>query len=64
MRVNNTKVTPEMIARLTEYIVGGMSYAEMTQHIYNDIYSIMIEDEEIFWLNLEEQGFDDPEELT
>jgi hypothetical protein len=41
-----------------------MSYAEMTQHIYNDIYSIMIEDEELFWLNLEEQGFDDPEELT
>lgn len=62
--MNNTKVTPEMIARLTECIVAGMSYAEMTQHIYNDIYFMMIEDEEIFWLNLEEQGFDDPEELT
>jgi len=36
--MNDTIPTHEMIQNLAEYIVNGMSYAELTQHVYNDIY--------------------------
>jgi hypothetical protein len=30
-----------------------MSYQELTQHVYDDIYSIMLEDNDVFHSNLE-----------
>lgn len=56
--MNNTKeITPEMIQNLADYIVNGMSYQELTEHVYNDIYSIMLEDESLFHANLVQLGF-------
>jgi len=40
--MNDTVPTHEMIQNLAEYIVNGMSYQELTQHVYDDIYSIML----------------------
>jgi len=50
---SNTVPTHEMIKNLAEYIVNGMSYQELTQHVYEDVYSIMLEDPEVFHANLE-----------
>ena len=41
--MNDTVPTHEMIQNLAEYIVNGMSYQELTQHVYEDVYSIMSE---------------------
>jgi hypothetical protein len=61
--MNNTVPTHEMIQNLAEYIVNGMSYAELTQHVYDDIYSIMLEDPDVFHANLD--TFDlKPEDFT
>lgn len=49
-----TVPTHEMIQNLTEYIVDGMSFDELRQHVYEDIYSIMLEDEDVFYCNLEQ----------
>ena len=51
--MNDTVPTHEMIQNLAEYIVNGMSYQELTQHVYEDIYSIMLEDNDVFYCNLE-----------
>ena len=53
---NTTVPTHEMIKNLAEYIVNGMSYAELTQHVYDDVYSIMLEDNDMFYANLEQLG--------
>ena len=55
--MNDTVPTHEMIQNLTEYIVNGMSYQELTQHVYDDIYSIMLEDSDIFHANLDQLGY-------
>ena len=60
---NTTVPTHEMIQNLTEYIVNGMSYQELTQHVYEDIYSIMLEDSDMFYANLEQLGYE-PEDFT
>ena len=61
--MNDTVPTHEMIQNLTEYIVNGMSYQELTQHVYDDIYTIMLEDSDVFYNNLEQ--FDlYPEDFT
>ena len=60
---NTTVPTHEMIQNLAEYIVNGMSYQELTQHVYDDVYSIMLEDSDVFYNNLEQ--FDlYPEDFT
>ena len=51
---NTTVPTHEMIKNLAEYIVNGMSYGELTQHVYDDVYSIMLEDNDMFYANLEQ----------
>lgn len=61
--MNDTVPTHEMIQNLTEYIVNGMSYGELTQFVYNDVYSIMLEDNDIFYANLEQLGYE-PEDFT
>ena len=60
---NTTIPTHEMIKNLAEYIVNGMSYGELTQHVYDDIYSIMLEDNDMFHANLEQLGYE-PEDFT
>ena len=60
---NTTVPTHEMIQNLTEYIVNGMSYEELTQFVYDDVYSAMLNDEELFHINLEQLGYK-PEDFT
>ena len=61
--MNDTIPTHEMIKNLAEYIVNGMSFQELTQHVYDDIYSIMLEDPSVFLVNLKSLGFE-PEDFT
>ena len=51
--MNDTVPTHEMIKNLAEYIVNGMSYQELTQHVYDDIYSLMLHNADLFHANLE-----------
>ena len=46
--------TVDQMRNLADYIVNGMSYQELTQHAYEDIYSIMLEDNDVFYNNLEQ----------
>lgn len=48
-----SKFTQEQIANLTEYIVDGMSYDAVLQHVYDDVYDLMSRDSEMVELNLE-----------
>ena len=49
---NTTIPTHEMIKNLTEFVVDGMTLPELKQFVYDDIYSIMLEDREMFYVNL------------
>lgn len=61
--MNDTVPTHEMIKNLAEYIVNGMSYSELTQHVYEDVYSLMLHDADLFYANLND--FDlKPEDFT
>ena len=60
--MNDTVPTHEMIKNLTEFIVNGMSFQELTQFVYDDIYSIMSEDSDVFYANLPEHL--EPEDFT
>ena len=60
---NTTVPTHEMIKNLTEFIVNGMSFQELTQFVYDDIYSIMLEDSDVFYANLKDLGYE-PEDFT
>ena len=61
--MNDTVPTHEMIQNLSEYIVNGMSYEELTQFVYDDVCSAMLNDEELFHINLEQLGYK-PEDFT
>ena len=61
--MNDTVPTHEMIQNLSEFIVNGMSYEELTQFVYEDVYSQMLDDEELFHINLEQLGYK-PEDFT
>ena len=61
--MNDTVPTHEMIQNLTEFIVNGMSFQELTQFVYDDIYSIMLEDSDVFHANLESLSME-PEDFT
>ncbi len=60
---NTTVPTHEMIKNLTEFIVNGMSFQELTQFVYDDIYSIMLEDSDVFNAKLESLSME-PEDVT
>ena len=49
---NTTVPTHEMIQNLTDFIVNGMSYEELKEFVYDDIYNLMLNDEEMFYINL------------
>ena len=53
----------DQMRNLADYIVNGMSYQELTQHVYDDVYSIMLEDNDMFYANLEQLGYK-PEDFT
>ena len=59
---NTTIPTHEMIKNLTEFIVDGMTLPELKQFVYDDVYSIMLEDSDVFYTNLPE-GLE-PEDFT
>lgn len=45
--------TPEQCERLAEIIVDGLSMNELRQYVFDDVYSIMLEDKDVFFSNLE-----------
>jgi hypothetical protein len=57
------KPTEEQLRNLTEHIIRGMSYLELIEYVYDDIYHIMDCDNEVFWLNLEHLDMK-PEDLN
>ena len=61
--MNDKVPTHEMIQNLADYIVNSMSYQELTQHVYDDVYSIMLEDSEVFYANLDQLRYK-PEDFT
>jgi len=61
--VNKPEITLDMIDNLAYSIVEQMPPLELIDYVYEDLCSIMREDEELFWINLEEQGFNHPDEL-
>tara|TARA_Y100000114_G_C11485048_1_gene197177 strand:- start:70 stop:261 length:192 start_codon:yes stop_codon:yes gene_type:complete len=57
--MDNTVVpTHKMIQKLTDYIVDGMTLDELRQFVYDDVYSSMLEEEELFHLNMEQLELD------
>ena len=60
--MNDTVPTHEMIQNLADYVVNSMSFQELTQFVYDDVYSIMLEDKDVFYSNLPE-GLE-PEDFT
>ena len=60
---NTTVPTHEMIQNLAEYIVNGMSYEELKQYVYSETYSIMLNDLDVFYNNLEQLDLY-PEDFT
>ena len=55
---NTTVPTHEMIKNLADFVVNRMSYEELTQFVYDDVYSIMLEDSDVFHANLESLGYE------
>ena len=49
---NNERPTADQVANLCEFIIRGMSFDELRQFVYNDLYSIMDNEPELFWSNL------------
>lgn len=45
--------TSENIEQVAEEIVENMSLEELKNFVYDDLYGLMLEDEEVFQLNLE-----------
>tara|TARA_Y100001937_G_scaffold54694_1_gene75383 strand:+ start:346 stop:549 length:204 start_codon:yes stop_codon:yes gene_type:complete len=52
--MNDTVPTQEMLENLADFMVNAMSYDELKQFVYDDIYSIMSEDSDVFYTNLPE----------
>ena len=61
-KIEDTVPTQEMLENLTDFMVNAMSYEELTQFVYDDVYSIMLEDRDLFYTNLPEHL--EPEDFT
>tara|TARA_R110000765_G_C18455922_1_gene549077 strand:+ start:245 stop:475 length:231 start_codon:yes stop_codon:yes gene_type:complete len=62
-RVDPTTIpTHEMVQNLAEHVVDSMSHQELTQFVYDDVYSMMLEDSDVFYTNLPEHL--EPEDFT
>lgn len=56
--------TSENCSYLASHIVGCMSYEELTQFVYEDIYHIMLEDKDTYLANIELYGETNNDEDT
>jgi hypothetical protein len=54
--MNKPEVTLDMIDNLARRIVEQMTAQGLIDHVYEDLCSIMREDEELFWINLSAYG--------
>ena len=52
MNAKYKRPTADQIVNLCEYIIGGMSFDELRQFVFDDLYSLMDNDPELFWANL------------
>ena len=50
--MNDTVPTQEMMENLADFMVNAMSYEELKDFVYDDIYNLMLNDEEMFYINL------------
>ena len=50
--MNDTVPTQEMLENLADHMVNRMSYEELKDFVYDDIYNVMLNDEEMFYINL------------
>ena len=48
--------TPENCEKLANYIIGEMTLDELQQFAFDDIYSLMLDDKEIYEINMEVYG--------
>ena len=55
--------TFDQIRNLAEFIVNGMLCQELAQHVYEDIYSLMLHDADLFHANLDDLDLK-PEDFT
>ena len=51
---NNARPNADQVVNLCEFIIGGMSFDELRQHVFNDLYSLMDSNPELFWDNLDD----------
>lgn len=51
---NNERPTADQIVNLCEFVIGGMSFDELRQRVFNDLYSLMDSNPELFWDNLDD----------
>ena len=54
MNAKYKRPTQDQIVNLCKFIIGGMSFDELRQHVYNDLYSLMDSNPELFWDNLDD----------
>lgn len=47
------KPTPEQVESLANLVVESMTFEQLQQFVFDDIYSIMLEDDDCFESNLE-----------
>ena len=47
------KPTPEQVESLANFVVESMTLEQLQQFVFDDIYSIMLEDDDCFESNLE-----------
>lgn len=45
--------TPEQCEKLADIIVDGLGMDELRQHVFEDVYAIMLGDKDVFFSNLE-----------
>jgi hypothetical protein len=48
--------TPENCKKIAGRIAYSMSYDELRQFVYDDVYAIMLKDEEVYEFNFEHYG--------
>ena len=49
-----TKLNDEQITNLSEYLVNGMSYQELYQFVFDDLYHVMSQDQEVAQFHLDQ----------
>ena len=55
--------TPENCEKLANYIIGEIPLDELQQFAVDDIYSLMLDDKEIYEINMEVYGAESRQEI-